>query len=69
MNKIVLKEKLVNIKLAIFDFDGVFTDNKFIVSEDGIESVTCCRSDGIGILRIVTIGVKSYVVSQKLILL
>ncbi len=65
MNKIVLKDKLANIKLAIFDFDGVFTDNKVLVSEEGIESVTCCRSDGIGISRIATIGVKSYVVSTE----
>jgi len=65
MNKIGLKEKLSNIKLAIFDFDGVFTDNKVLVSEDGIESVTCCRSDGIGISRIAKIGVKSYVISTE----
>ena len=49
------------IKLIVFDFDGVFTDNKVLVSENGIESVTCCRSDGIGISRIAKIGVKSYV--------
>ena len=65
MNKNNLKDKLANIKLAIFDFDGVFTDNKVLVSEDGIESVTCCRSDGIGISRIAKIGVRSYVVSSE----
>ena len=66
MNKINLKDKLANIKLAIFDFDGVFTDNKVLVSQDGSESVNCCRSDGIGISRIGTIGVKSYVVSTEI---
>ena len=65
MNNIALKDKLEIIKLAIFDFDGVFTDNKVLVSEDGIESVTCCRSDGIGISRIAKIGVQSYVVSTE----
>ena len=65
MNNIVLKDKLAIIKLAIFDFDGVFTDNKVLVSENGIESVTCCRSDGIGISRIAKIGVKSYVISTE----
>ena len=63
--KIMFKDKLAKIRLAIFDFDGVFTDNKVLVSEDGTESVTCCRSDGIGISRIATIGVKSYVVSSE----
>ena len=65
MKKITFKDKLANIKLAIFDFDGVFTDNKVLVSEDGIESVNCCRSDGIGIARIAKIGIKSYVVSTE----
>ena len=65
MNKINLKNKLAKIKLAIFDFDGVLTNNKVLVSEEGIESVTCCRSDGIGISRIASIGVKSYVISTE----
>ena len=33
----------------IFDFDGVFTDNSVIVSENGEESVICDRRDGLGI--------------------
>ena len=38
-----------NIKAVVFDFDGVFTDNRVIVSEDGKESVLCNRSDGFGL--------------------
>jgi N-acylneuraminate cytidylyltransferase/3-deoxy-D-manno-octulosonate 8-phosphate phosphatase (KDO 8-P phosphatase) len=38
-----------NIKAVVFDFDGVFTDNRVIVSENGKESVICNRSDGIGL--------------------
>ena len=37
------------IKLLACDFDGVFTDNKVILSENGIEHVTCNRSDGLGV--------------------
>jgi len=33
----------------IFDFDGIFTNNKVLVSEDGSESVICDRSDGLGL--------------------
>ena len=40
------------IQAIIFDFDGVFTDNRVIVNEDGIESVICNRSDGLGISAI-----------------
>ena len=34
---------------VIFDFDGVFTDNKVYVFQDGREAVACNRSDGYGI--------------------
>lgn len=30
----------------IFDFDGVFTDNKVYITEDGYESAACSRYDG-----------------------
>ena len=60
-----LKEKLSKVKLAIFDFDGVFTNNKVLVSENGLESVICCRSDGIGLSRLNKLGIKSYVISSE----
>ena len=31
----------------VLDFDGVFTDNKLWINEDGIESVKCDRGDGL----------------------
>jgi len=34
------------IQYIIFDFDGVFTDNRVMVDQNGIESVVCNRSDG-----------------------
>lgn len=37
----------VDIDALIFDFDGVFTDNKVILSETGEESVVCSRGDGL----------------------
>lgn len=37
------------IHTLIFDFDGVFTDNKVIIDELGKESVVCSREDGLGI--------------------
>lgn len=36
-----------SIQLIAFDFDGVLTDNRVIVLENGIEAVTCNRSDGL----------------------
>jgi len=53
------------IKLVVFDFDGVFTNNKVLVNELGIESVICNRSDGIGLSRLNSIGVKSFIISTE----
>lgn len=33
----------------VFDFDGVFTDNKVYVNQEGLESIACNRSDGLGL--------------------
>lgn len=38
---------LSDIHTIVFDFDGVFTDNKVWVDQDGRESVSCDRSDGL----------------------
>jgi YrbI family 3-deoxy-D-manno-octulosonate 8-phosphate phosphatase len=36
------------IHTIVFDFDGVFTDNKVWVDQNGVESVRCDRGDGLG---------------------
>tara|TARA_B100000073_G_scaffold82687_1_gene63283 strand:+ start:34017 stop:34568 length:552 start_codon:yes stop_codon:yes gene_type:complete len=38
--------KYENIRTIVFDFDGIFTDNKVYINEEGIESIRCDRSDG-----------------------
>ena len=35
-----------NIRCILYDFDGVMTDNRVYVTEDGIESICVNRSDG-----------------------
>ncbi len=57
---------LSTVRLAAFDFDGVFTDNSVIVNQDGIESVRCWRSDGIGIERLRSIGVVTVIISSEI---
>jgi len=37
-----------DIHTIVFDFDGVFTDNKVWVDQNGVESVQCDRGDGLG---------------------
>ena len=36
-----------SVHTIVFDFDGVFTDNKVYVDENGAESVRCDRADGL----------------------
>ena len=37
------------IHTIIFDFDGIFTNNKVYLMENGMESIQCSRGDGLGI--------------------
>jgi YrbI family 3-deoxy-D-manno-octulosonate 8-phosphate phosphatase len=53
------------VQLVAFDFDGVFTDNRVITSQDGTESVSCWRSDGIGISRLQKKGIKIVIISTE----
>lgn len=38
-----------DVHTIIFDFDGIFTDNKVYVMQDGQECVRCDRADGLAI--------------------
>lgn len=48
-----------------FDFDGVFTDDRVIVSESGEESVVCSRSDGMGIGLLRSAGIRMIIISKE----
>jgi len=56
---------LKKIKLVVFDFDGVFTDNCVWTTQDGIELVRCWRSDGLGISRLTKIGIQTFIISTE----
>jgi 3-deoxy-D-manno-octulosonate 8-phosphate phosphatase (KDO 8-P phosphatase) len=53
------------LRLAVFDFDGVFTDNRVWVDEHGVEAVSCWRGDGIGLRRLESVGVEPLIVSTE----
>ena len=38
---------LDDIDVFVFDFDGVLTDNKVYLDQNGVESVSCSRADGL----------------------
>lgn len=56
---------LAAIDLVVFDFDGVFTDNKVYVFDDGREAVCCSRSDGLGLQRLRDSGVHAVILSTE----
>ncbi len=53
------------INLLILDFDGVLTDNKVYVLEDGREAVVCHRSDGWGIRILQSAGIEVIILSSE----
>jgi len=50
---------------VIFDFDGVLTDNKVYVTEDGREMVCCNRGDGLAFEVFRKIGLPVFIVSKE----
>jgi 3-deoxy-D-manno-octulosonate 8-phosphate phosphatase (KDO 8-P phosphatase) len=56
---------LRNLRAVVFDFDGVFTDNSVTVDQNGVESVRCWRSDGLGLSRIRDLGIKTLIISTE----
>ena len=54
-----------NLKLIIFDFDGVLTDNSVLVDSTGNEYVKCNRSDGLGFNALSKIGLKAIICSTE----
>ena len=56
---------LAAICLLVLDFDGVMTDNRVFVAEDGHEGVWCHRGDGWGIARLKEAGIEVIVLSTE----
>ncbi len=52
-------------KLLVSDFDGVMTNNKVLVGQDGHESVLCSRGDSWGLNRLKENGIQVVVLSTE----
>ncbi len=53
------------IKLMVLDFDGVMTDNRVLVDENGKESVFVNRADGMGINLLKSYGIQCMILSTE----
>ena len=56
---------LGNIKLMVYDFDGVMTDNKVYVDQNGKEMVQVNRGDGLGVSEIKKLGIQQIIISTE----
>lgn len=56
---------LSEIRLLVCDFDGVFTDNRVLTSQDGTEAVWCSRGDGMGLEMLRKSGMSIFVLSKE----
>jgi YrbI family 3-deoxy-D-manno-octulosonate 8-phosphate phosphatase len=61
-----MKKKLFIPKLIIFDFDGVFTDNKVYTLENGLEMVCCSKEDSLGINFIHKLKIPMLILSTEI---
>lgn len=52
-------------RLVAFDVDGVFTDGRFYLSDDGVESKAFNTQDGYGIRLLLAAGIEVAVISGR----
>lgn len=60
-----LAARIRAVKLLVFDFDGVFTNNMVYVFEDGREAVRCSRQDGLGLAKLRRRGLAMCILSTE----
>lgn len=54
-----------DLRLVGFDIDGVFTDGRFYLSDDGVETKAFSTQDGYGIRQLLEAGVAVAVISGR----
>ncbi len=59
------KIRLENLDAIIFDFDGVLTDNRVYIDQNGAELVSCSRSDGLAFDVLRALGKPTYILSAE----
>ena len=57
--------RVKDIDLIVYDFDGVMTDNRVIVFEDGTEAVVVSRADGLGVALLRSLNIPQLILSTE----
>lgn len=58
-------QTLAAVRLVAFDIDGVFTDGRFYLSNDGVESKAFHTHDGFGVKQLLEAGLAVAVISGR----
>tara|TARA_Y100000590_G_scaffold338882_1_gene386223 strand:- start:74 stop:544 length:471 start_codon:yes stop_codon:yes gene_type:complete len=53
------------IKLLVYDFDGVMTNNEVYLDQDGKETVQVNRADGLAVSEIERLGIEQLIISTE----
>ena len=63
----LIKIRILNnkIKLIVYDFDGVMTNNKVYIDQNGNEMVQVNRADGLGVAEIKKMGIEQIIMSTE----
>lgn len=56
---------LTSLDAMVFDFDGVLTDDRVYLDQEGRESVCCSRKDGLGFDILRRTGLKLFILSTE----
>lgn len=65
MSAAATENPLCSTRLIAFDVDGVFTDGRFYLSDEGVESKAFCTQDGFGIRQVLNAGIEVAVISGR----
>lgn len=60
-----IRERAAGIRLAVFDVDGVFTDGRLYLGENGEELRAFCVHDGLGVRMLLRAGVEVAILSGR----
>ena len=65
MSSAATHNRLTELRLIAFDIDGVFTDGRFYLSDDGVETKAFNTQDGFGVRRLISAGIAVAVISGR----
>jgi 3-deoxy-D-manno-octulosonate 8-phosphate phosphatase (KDO 8-P phosphatase) len=60
-----LPELAADVRLAVFDVDGVFTDGRLWMGSDGVEYKAFSVRDGVGIKQLLAAGIEVAIISGR----